>query len=441
MVSKILDFIRDCFGSCSAPKRTRPKSPTRRADYYNAQVRTNLGMADRHLEFPTRSVSGPSGNRPHALSNQSTAQPRQQSSLRVKSPRGRLSTTTASSSGAQWALNPMGLEELKELFNLVHETLAHVPYAICGLGALIDHGFTHRRAKQISIICPKECKHNVKAWCAAQGYQTYVESVGIPLRDGSLRRVRIKYINSGFERLERVRSSFSNATVLSMASQLDNIAAGYLETRRRGDQGALETIAKDVFWCLDRIASSRERIDPTFLPTFLGEDFFQDFTAKHRDARPEMARAGIDVSAVLARHRAAANLREHDEMLQRYGMQGDVISRQPGQFESMRDLAHSKSVYTLHERDSRAEPDFIPPMPHLHDAARVRATEKYTGAPPGPAEKPASRSGPSKHHSAREPPNPSGPSGVGRSLTSGGVRRHPRQYHADTKERPVADWI
>jgi hypothetical protein len=344
----------------------------------------------------------------------------------------------------------MNREELTELFNLIHETLEHVPYAICGLGALIDHGFTRRRANKISILCPQECKNNVKAWAATRGYEVFIDSVGLPMRDGLLRRVRIKFLDAGFEKLQRVRSSFSDAYVLSMASQLDNVAAGFLENRRRGDERALKTIANDVFWCLDHIASRRERIDPVFLPTFLGEDFFADFTARYPEARPEMARAGIDVSSVLVNHREASSLREHNEMLWQYGLRGDVVTQQPGQFENMRDLANSKSVYTLRERDSRTESVLLPPMP-------MPLPLPLPISMPQPPE--ASHLRPSKHlpepqknrpvdtlmrkwNSLREPlSSQPGQSGLGRSLTSASARRHPRQYQAKIPERPGADWI
>ncbi|KAI3319711.1 hypothetical protein HD806DRAFT_508796 [Xylariaceae sp. AK1471] len=452
MVSSLFHFVKDCLGTCFPSKHSRPASPTHRVDHYNAQLRANLGLAERRLELPACIASDPTASRPQSRSNEShyttgttmTAAPSQlqsQSPPRIKSQGGRFPTTASADSDMQWAKDPMNREELTELFDLLHETLEHVPYAICGLGALIDHGFTRRRANKISLLCPQECKNNVKAWAAARGYEIFVDSVGLPMRDGSIRRVRIKYIDAGFERLQRVRSSFSAAYVLSMASQLDNVAAGYLENRRRGDERALKTIANDVFWCLDRIAARRERVDPGFLHTFLGEDFFADFTARYTEARPEMARAGIDVSSVLAKHREASSLREHNEMLQRYGLQGDVVAQQPGQFESMRDLTNSKSVYTLRDRDSRTESVVLPPLPmpqppeasHLRHSnhlpeSKLKSTSKLTRKWNSVREAPSSQSQPSQ-------------SGLGRSLTSASTRRHPRQYQAKTSERPVAEWI
>ncbi|RWA13694.1 hypothetical protein EKO27_g1422 [Xylaria grammica] len=314
----------------------------------------------------------------------------------------------------------MDPEELQELFNLIHEALSHVPYAICGLGALIDHGLTGRKASRISILCPQESKNNVKAWAAASGYHVYADSVGVSMRSGTIRRVRIKYIDFGFESLQRTRSSFSGATVLGILSQLDNVAAGYLDNRKRGNERALQIVAGDVFFCLKTIASQRLRVEPQFLPTFLGEDFFADFTARYPEARPEMAKAGIDVSSVLVKHRTASTLRDHNEMLNQYGMAGDVVPPTPGQFEHMRDLKDNKSVYTIKEQDSHdiAEPMPRPPeQTYRHDGKNLDSNIESDQST----------------QDLRAPVRTPGRTDIGRSLTA------PKTPKA--VDRPVADWI
>ncbi|KAI0409831.1 hypothetical protein F4802DRAFT_3090 [Xylaria palmicola] len=220
----------------------------------------------------------------------------------------------------QWSISNMELDELKEVFNLIHDALGHVPYAICGLAALVDHRLARRKINKISIICPQESKDNVKSWAATRGYVVYGDSIGLPTSRGLVRRVRIKYAERGFEGLERVRSSLGDeAVVLSPASQLDLVALAYLDSRRRGEERALATAGTDLLFCLERVATRRIHLDPRFLPTFLGEEFFGDFTARFPGARSEMARAGIDISSVLARHNAATAIREHDEVLETFG--------------------------------------------------------------------------------------------------------------------------
>ncbi|KAI0599816.1 hypothetical protein F4775DRAFT_95678 [Biscogniauxia sp. FL1348] len=409
----------DCF-----PRKQKPDSSSsvHNAARYNAQLRTNLGLAERPLHLPAQVDSEQNGQREMDVLNDggniAARSPRLPSSSQ-QSRRFPAVATTSNTQQPVWTTTNLTREGLVELFDTLHLTLEHVPYAICGLGALIDHGFTARKASKISIICPAHSKDNVKAWAAARGYPTYGDSVGVPLlRDGSLRRVRIKYLRGGFERLERVRSAASNATVLGLASQLDNVAAGWVEhNRRRGerergsgkgkgkgsgdkdkdkdkDDRALATIAADVFWCLARASSKNKAaapllLDPAYLPTLLGEDFFVPFTGRYVEARPEMARAGIDVAAVLARHRSALALREHDDMLRAYGL----VDQQPARCEGMRPddgnaKANRKSVYTLREEEEEEQQHPVPLVEPLVAGRPLRMKEKKSKKlQAGPAEK------------------------------------------------------
>ncbi|KAH8163537.1 hypothetical protein CIB48_g4729 [Xylaria polymorpha] len=241
------------------------------------------------------------------------------------------------------------------------------------------------------------------------GYTVNADSIGIPTSNGLMRRVRVKFVEHGFEALQRVRSRCSNATVLSITSQLDNIAAGWLDNRRRGDERALRVISSDIFFCLDRIAARRERVDPMYLPTFLGEEFFAEFAARYPTARTEMALAGIDVSVVLSKHRAAASLREHDEFLRQFGMQGDTVPGEPrGQFEDI-----SMSVYTVRENDT-PPPAMPQPPQQVYQSVRERGYNN-----PGPSR-------------LTDGPNLNTP---GRSLTT---RRYGQPKPVD---RPGSNWI
>ncbi|KAI0445850.1 hypothetical protein F4803DRAFT_506669 [Xylaria telfairii] len=326
--------------------------PVRPVEYYNSQVLAHIGPP---IQNPGIQPGAAKGKRVQSGESRYTI------GLPVRTSHPQIRREDRFIDSNLWSTSFMDSEELRELFNLLHATLAHVPYAVCGLAALIDHGLTNRQANRVSIICPRPSRKNVLAWAATKNYAVHGDSIGIPTSNGQMRRVRVKFVEHGFEELQRVRSSSSNATVLSITSQLDNVAAGWLDNKKRGDERALGVIASDIFFCLDRIAARREQVDPMYLPTFLGEGFFADFTARYTTARAEMALAGIDVGAVLAEHRAAAALREHDEFLRQFGMKGDTVRGGPrGQFEDI-----SMSVYTVRERDtpSQTSPGRIPAMP------------------------------------------------------------------------------
>ncbi|KAF2963643.1 hypothetical protein GQX73_g9932 [Xylaria multiplex] len=415
MISKLCHLLRACF--CLPSKHSRPSSPIRRASHYNSKLRANLGIPD--------PVDRPQPHEPHHLTDPPTpTAPGEPPHPHILSS-GRFSTEN---SAVKFSTSNMSRGELRELFNLIHGTLEHLPYAICGLGAIVDHGFRGRKVSGISILCPIESKDNVRAWASTRGYQLHGDSIGITTPNGLIRRVRIKYLEFGFADLQLTRSSFSNAFVLSIVSLLDNVAAGHLENKRRGDERALTIIANDVFFILDIIASRHTKVNTRFLPTFLGEPFFADFTARYVDARPEMARAGIDVSSTLVKHRTALQLREHHELLGQYGMQGDVVPQAKGQFEYMRDLKNSKSVYTLREKEKDITD--IPPVPqlpkpsHQHDGKNVRFLD--------PNMRPSQSK--QKVKNTREPQvRTSGVSNLGRNLT---VPKQPKKI-----DRPVTDWI
>ncbi|KAI0468468.1 hypothetical protein F4859DRAFT_205139 [Xylaria cf. heliscus] len=396
MTCNPLNLIKDCLAACFPSKRSKPSSPVHRADHYNARLRANIGL-------PERGPRTQSGESQYTI-----GLPMGASHPRIRS-QDRFEGNTP---GAHWSTSYMTRAEMTELFNLIDAALSHLPYAICGLAALIDHGLTNRQANKVSIICPQLCRKNVISWAATKAYAVHADSIAVPMQNGLVRRVRVKYIEHGFETLHRVRSNCSNATVLSIDSQLDNVAAGYLDNKKRGDERALAVIASDIFFCLGRIAARRERMDPKYLPTFLGEDFFPDFTARYVKARAEMTRAGIDVSAVLAKHRAAKSLREHDEMLRQYGMNGDVAPEgQRGQFEDI-----AMSVYTVRESPEVAAarlPDTLRPPQQVYR----RPEDRGQGLP---------RQGQTDGSTLSNP---------GRSLTA------QRKVQPKPVEKPGANWI
>ncbi|KAI1175529.1 hypothetical protein F4777DRAFT_321409 [Nemania sp. FL0916] len=423
-----------CLG-CIFPSRkpsqppARPFPPIRRvdrADYYNARVRAGLGHSTQQSFQSQPPMRTPYDPQPRQL--QSQPQPQVQMQVQPRK-----------SETVEWSTSFMSHDELIELFNLLHTALAHIPYAICGLGALIDHGYTGRKAHRIAIICSQF--HTVKSWASAGGYEVHDDSIGFPTSQG-LRRIRI-HADPLFESIERVRSRHSNAIVVSLVSLLDSIAVGYLANLKAGEQLNLRVLANDAFVCLDLIATRRQPVNPRFLPTFLGEEFFTAFTARHEFARTEMARAGIDVSAALAKIRVASTLREHNQVLNQYGMQGDLLLREPG---------HSP---TFQERDrlSRFEEHIDVPLPAFPAPVYANRYSGHSNASKFPSQRAresksshtSKRAQDSKHSSTSRRASRSKSSGTskqkpsagpGRSLTASG------KYHEPIPvEKPGPGWI
>ncbi|KAI1366291.1 hypothetical protein F5Y08DRAFT_351763 [Xylaria arbuscula] len=303
-----IPYLKAC--CCFPQKRQRSNSPIRRAEYHNSRLRTNLG-----LELPARN---PPGSRQRSQSIRS-----KQEAMSPRTPRKPVSMDN------KFLLKgDMNLEQHKELSNLVHELLGHIPYAICGLSALVDNGYIARTREIMEIVCPSDSRKNVQSWAATKGYVSYGDSIAVPTKDG-IRRVRVNYVEAGFEALQRVKSNLSNAIVLSLTSQLENRAAGYLQYRRQEYEVQIKVLESDIFWILKKMRSMPEKIDPRLLMVFLSEEFLEDFTKRNPHARAQIALAGINVSVAQAKIRANVALREHDQLLKKHGMQGDdVVTKQ-----------------------------------------------------------------------------------------------------------------
>ncbi|KAK7967950.1 uncharacterized protein PG986_002227 [Apiospora aurea] len=326
-----------------------------------------------------------------------------------------------------WETSRLAKHELADMYNEVHRTMGHIPYVVSGVGALIDHGFTGRTANKVTIIVPEDSRGVIRAWAAASGSHDVgagSDSVAIRMpKDGSLRRVRVRWVSTAaFGDLEIVGSSSSNARVLGLASQIDQISTAWLQYRERLAapglttqkererlERELQTMVGDIFWCLRRAAETRTTLKPEYLRLFLSEKVWTPFTHAHDDARVEAQRAGIDVAAVLAGHRQRGEVRAHDELLRQYGIEdaglmgggagGGIIEEQPGPFEGMRGLGRENrkdngllSVYTV-------------ATTVCSEAAASSAA--LSNAPPPPMPPPKAVPASSKRQNVRELPAPS----------------------------------
>lgn len=270
--------IKACVTCFPKPKVHQP-SPLLYSSKYSAQVRLNLNLPDPAIQLPRVEVD-PNGR----VTTIDQYKPEASPSLRSLNPpdmleepgsamtargrhiRQRFPTVIKDDPRSRWSTATLTAPQLAELFAAIHDTLEHVPYAICGLGALFDHGFTTRRLNRVTILCPAYAKDNVRAWLATRGYDCFADSAGIPISAGMVEadgegkgkgkgkgkddgkspseggdgqiivRTRIKFLADGFEKLERTPSRMSSGWVLGLASQADHAAAGFVDHYRRLEQ-------------------------------------------------------------------------------------------------------------------------------------------------------------------------------------------------------------
>lgn len=487
-----------------------------RAGYYNTQLRSNLGMAERPLRLPVMIADDEQPQQPQSTyqgSDASLVQPQQQqfrldvpgptpnssyaSFSSAPKPRGRFPTTSSVGSGKTFSDVPMETAQLTELFDKLAK-IDFIPYAICGRGALVDHGLSARKTKQVSIVVPSHSANVIAGWARTSGWISSSASavaaqgkasifVGIPLADGSVRQLRIKYLDEEqFEQLERVRSRLSSkAWVLSLTSQLDHLAAAWVDYHKKAEEkrakaeargrdssstttgGTVMTgkaereIARDFLWCLDRMARTRVQgtsgADTRLLQTLASEDFFVPFTQRHPEALAEMARAGVDVAAIMTGLRDRDSVREHNEMLAEYGAAPLDRFSSALPFAGIRDLNNSKSVYTLATNNSATELGLTnvatAPEPARPSTGAAALLDRITGqARRGSGGSGRTRRSRSVRISGGRP-SISGPiamqglpdRGLTRSLSNAGVPPPPRRTseisRADSVRRSSDQWI
>ncbi|KAI0126833.1 hypothetical protein BJ170DRAFT_420779 [Xylariales sp. AK1849] len=371
----IMSCLGQCFGSATAPKSV---SETSGGAKYVDQLRKKLNKPEpaprraleQQLESPAQAQRQQQQapmeltSLPASTYTPSTARTVLRSQIPTKS------TATAKAS-AKYDKSILRGEELRELYDNIDKAMEVVRYAICGLGCLVDHGFKGRNVNKVTILVPVDSKDVIRSWAAALGGTAgNGDSVGISMRNGTTRQVKVKYLARGFEGLEIVKSSFSNAKVLSLASQLNHITTAYLPHFRNGIEGVprdivqakqLRTIETDILWCLRRAAETRTPMLPRYLGTFLSAAFWGLFFEQAGvEAVPATQRAGIDIESVLEGHERNKDVREHNAMLAQHNMRGlSIVADQPGLFEGMRGLGRTEqqidSVYTLQSKDSQSE--------------------------------------------------------------------------------------
>ncbi|KAJ9133719.1 hypothetical protein NKR23_g10554 [Pleurostoma richardsiae] len=229
-----------------------------------------------------------------------------------------LAEFTAAEEGAS---EPLTADILPSVLRAVDKAFAHIPYAVCGTAALCVWGYEGKRPPtHISILCPAHAKDTFKSWAAANGGFTFSERpgyLGLRTPDGSVRQVKIKYLEHGFERQSIVsvplpeddpgsgRASLLKNTVpvvrvLSLPCLLDQVAESYLvDFTGPGAHRRRIELAKTVFWileCLKDGGEGMERLTPLNVPNVVKKSFWDLFAATYNKAPGEFRAAGLPVT-------------------------------------------------------------------------------------------------------------------------------------------------
>ncbi|EGY15148.1 hypothetical protein VD0004_g8201 [Verticillium dahliae] len=185
---------------------------------------------------------------------------------------------------------------LDELLNRLGRLLSHVSYSVRGLAALSFYGLTTRLPSQVSIACPLYARDVIKCWAAAQGmivHPSLPDCFGVPLSDGSIRKVRLQFVDAGAP-LDWIAMGPAETRIASMPALLDTLAERYMDPKVPAK--ALSTLGRDIFWLLQRMAedgSPEQVVTAERVPNVLKADFWSLFTFTHYGADQLLYDAGF----------------------------------------------------------------------------------------------------------------------------------------------------
>lgn len=223
----------------------------------------------------------------------------------------------------------MDRETVCEMSTQIDRCFGHIPYAICGLSALVHHGFTQRKPTKIHVVCPSHARHVVRSWALAQAVPQVHDRTGNPnvfalrSRSGDWYAVKVRYaadfgemgihthdmvshLGPGSSSSPSLSSSSSSsfckapARVLDLPTLADEVAVAYVDQLRTATAGLEKQkgFEEDMRWILARIAERHAPADQDFakfVPHIVHNSFWLPFTASFPYAIQLFQRAGLEV--------------------------------------------------------------------------------------------------------------------------------------------------
>jgi hypothetical protein len=194
----------------------------------------------------------------------------------------------------------MTLAVVTEVLKSIGEAISHVPYTICGLGAMVTYGFDSRLPSHVSILCPAYSKEAIKTWAAVSGMTLFPDQpnyFGTYSSDGKLRRVRIKYVEHGFESLTTIRVGRAKTLVLTLPAMIDQCARAFTSNWQPLTPRQRRVLAQDIFWLLHRVidvSTSEQALMPERVPNVLSPMFWDVFTSIYPESVGLFSYAGLE---------------------------------------------------------------------------------------------------------------------------------------------------
>ncbi|VUC22280.1 unnamed protein product [Clonostachys rosea] len=239
----------------------------------------------------------------------------------------------------------MDAETISHVTQSFHQIFSHIPYAVYGLSALVQHGYTRRLPHTVHILCPEHTRQTILHWATikqlirlsptqdgrdhwgedANGYSIYSEEfhgggnienndlvLAVAIHDGTLRRVRIVFEDQDeFNRLPKEPAPtqlivpgsrpITSAHLLSLPAIVTRIVLGYHNSLTEGASISTQKVMADgLVWVLYQIINStptdKVKFGGTWKTNLSSGLFLVPFTESFPRAKPLLEQAGIEVN-------------------------------------------------------------------------------------------------------------------------------------------------
>ncbi|KAK3180836.1 hypothetical protein K4F52_007794 [Lecanicillium sp. MT-2017a] len=180
------------------------------------------------------------------------------------------------------------------------EVFDHIPFAVCGVAAMVYYGYDKFSLNRVSILCPSQSAEVILCWARSRGMPLFTGDpnlFGFKLGDGRVCFVRVRTYSSGsFDDLGVVHLGPSRTPVLSIPCLVNQFAKDYIGKLDEISPEMQRRYAKDIMWMLDRmgqLSAPEQTFTPKHASWVLTRGFWLPFTLSFPEMIDAFSAAGL----------------------------------------------------------------------------------------------------------------------------------------------------
>ncbi len=186
------------------------------------------------------------------------------------------------------------------VINGLGDAFYHIPFAVCGVAAMVYYGYDKFTLNRISILCPAESAEVILCWARSRDMPLFAKDptmFGYRMADGRVCFVRVRTQDSAsFGELGFVHLGPFKTPVLTLPCLVNQFAKDYIGKLEEIAPEMQRRYAKDIMWMLDEMAHLDEpcqSFTPKHVCWVLSRGFWLPFTLSFPEAIDLFSAAGL----------------------------------------------------------------------------------------------------------------------------------------------------